>query len=515
MFSHLARLLAVPLLLAAGAGAARGQAPQRTLWVDPVGIDLTDREAREYVLNQPVQRLVITAFLDAQTVFPTRSALFAQMPRYKGKPDVLAAMLALARRDGKSCYLALNCLRWGRPGSSVTGTVFARHPALAARDAQGGFGRPGDGRFASPFNPKVREELLALIEELAERYPSLDGLVLDYRLPAGAVLGYSAVARERYCIATGIDPINVPLNKGPAGEEQVRAWSDWRVQECTGFLRQLSDAFTTRRPSGKVAAVGIANYYRSDPARHLAVPMDWLNWTSPESAHEVFLVAAWDEPANKDLLLHCKELISDTTKPTRLSAVLRPGDASRVAAEFRPLLAQKVQGVVFLLERPEQREEVGHALRDTLPALEHSPLEMELLYLEADLRLEAGVTADLQEPKIDELLDLLRRATGLRLPRDDSVDLKKPVTGSLSMRHMMAWELMDLLARSKAVRGRWFRIGDDYRLVGGAGPPAEEPAPPGPARPSALRYWLTGVGVAILAGTSAWLGWRRLRMRPR
>ncbi len=510
---RLVMLLVVAILLKSG-DEAQGGPVHRTVWVDPTRVNLADESIMAQLFALPVQRLVVTGFVGGETIFATGSPLFATMPRYKGKPDVIAAMLARAKREGKSFYLALDCLRWVPTGGTGP-DLFSRHPELGERDAKRSFGRPGGAKYASPFQHKVRESLRTLIEEVAIRYPMLDGLVLDFRLPSEPLLGYSDGAREAYRDAKGIDPVDVPLGKAPEDLQEAGKWMIWRNQECTSCFRELSDAYRARCPTGKVAAVAAADYYRTPLPTRLAVPMDWLHWTSHEAANEMFLEGNWGEAAHKDGLLYCNELMGNTPKRARLSAILFPTGPDRLEAQLRPLLLQNVQGIVLRVEGPEQLAHADLTLRDTLPRLQRSPLEVDIVFLKADPRLRAGVTADLQEPKIDELLDFLRQATGLRLPRDDNVDLNKPVTGSLSMRHMRAWDLMDLLARSKAVQGRWYRVGDDYRLVGGAPPSPEVPAPPPSPPRRALRYWLAGVGLAVLAGTGAWLAWRRLRMRPR
>jgi hypothetical protein len=100
------------------------------------------------------------------------------------------------------------------------------------------------------------------------------------------------------------------------------------------------------------------------------------------------------------------------------------------------------------------------------------------------------LSVDFKAPKAQEVVDRLRAVTGVELTLDDSVDREQAAFGSLSFRNAPAWVVMEQLAKSKYIQGRWERAGDGYRLIGtvktaqGAGQQAD----PAPLR---ARLWLT------------------------
>lgn len=88
----------------------------------------------------------------------------------------------------------------------------------------------------------------------------------------------------------------------------------------------------------------------------------------------------------------------------------------------------------------------------------------------ADPRLRVKVSFDLKAPLVEDVLHELRQATKVNLSRADDIQNQYAAHGSLSFRSVPAWQVMDTLAKSKRVEGRWEKDGDGYRLVGNGNP---------------------------------------------
>jgi hypothetical protein len=145
----------------------------------------------------------------------------------------------------------------------------------------------------------------------------------------------------------------------------------------------------------------------------------------------------------------------------------------------------------------------GRACAETPPADES-------LRLQADPRLRGELNTDLTGPTVQEVLQRLHEATGLHLTAD-RVDREVPAFGSLSLRNVPAWVVMEQLARSRAVEGWWDEADGGYRLAGTHGVEAPAPQP----RPRGVPFWFVAGNVLLLLTVGVWLLLRqRLRRSP-
>jgi uncharacterized lipoprotein YddW (UPF0748 family) len=486
-----------------------GEPPElhRTFWVDLARTDLNEPAVVKRLLQQPINRLVVPVLTAGQTPFPTVSAPFAQLPRYRNKPDPLPNVLKQAKEQGVAVWFAINCLRWADADTPAEQDILAGQPELAERDHQGGFGRPADGKYASPFHPRVREALRALVQEIAAQYPTLDGIVLECSLPASAVLGYSAAARAAYRAAKKQDLPDWPLAEGPEGAQQAAAWLGWRTTECTNLIRELSSAYRAKAPRGHVAATGWAGWHRAPLAERLAVPSDWLTWVASGAIEEVFLDGDWGEAQAKNLYWASLDLVRRARKPVRLSAILRALEGQAAESALQALLAQNVAGIVVRPGSATNPDAARSLLTETLPHIKPTTVELDETRLKADPRLHAPLTQHLRRPSVGRILSLLREATGLSLSADDLIDPVQPAFDSLVLQNEPAWRVMVLLARSEAVSGHWIQVGSDYHLLG-----STPPHPPGfEVSRSPWRLWLAGISTGLLVVLAAILFSRRLR----
>ena len=122
--------------------------------------------------------------------------------------------------------------------------------------------------FLEPGDPRVRKELVAMVEEIVRTYPELDGVQFDYiRYPdSHPRYGYTPINMERFKNSTGLKKIR----------EGSRAWTDWKRAQVTELLKLLIQSARSVRPEIRVSATGCMSYAR---ALHEAF-QDWPSWVN-------------------------------------------------------------------------------------------------------------------------------------------------------------------------------------------------------------------------------------------
>ncbi len=110
----------------------------------------------------------------------------------------------------------------------------------------------------------------------------------------------------------------------------------------------------------------------------------------------------------------------------------------------------------------------------------------------ADVRVRKKLSFNLPSPKVEDILQKLRLATGVDLVRADDIQNKYWATGSVSYVGVPAWQIMDNLAAYKRVEGRWEKEGTGYRLVRNGNPVVlrEELKNATAASADESRFWL-------------------------
>ncbi len=122
--------------------------------------------------------------------------------------------------------------------------------------------------FLEPGDPRVRKELVAMVEEIVRAYPHLDGVQFDYiRYPdSHPRYGYTENNMERFKKKTGLKVI----------VEGSRVWNDWKRAQVTELLMSLIQKVHSIRPNIQVSATGCMSYVR---ALHEAF-QDWPSWVN-------------------------------------------------------------------------------------------------------------------------------------------------------------------------------------------------------------------------------------------
>jgi uncharacterized lipoprotein YddW (UPF0748 family) len=160
------------------------------------------------------------------------------------------------------------------------------YPELDVPEPDRRFYRMGTrGIYLDPAVPRVRGRLVSTFRDLLERYPSLDGLHLDYirhpgvlpfspgsRFGVGLEFGYGDETRARYRAETGNPD---PIEGAPAGTVRgATAWDDWRRHQVTTLVEEISAASHRLSPDLVVSAAVIPYIDRA----YLSLAQDWKGW---------------------------------------------------------------------------------------------------------------------------------------------------------------------------------------------------------------------------------------------
>ncbi len=123
-----------------------------------------------------------------------------------------------------------------------------------------------DQYFLEPGDPRVREALSTVVEEIIRAYPDLDGVQFDYiRYPdMHPAYGYTKMNVERFKKTTGLKTI----------KEESQAWKRWKRDQVTGLLKHLVKKTRAIRPDIQISTTGLTPYSRA----YLEAFQDWRSW---------------------------------------------------------------------------------------------------------------------------------------------------------------------------------------------------------------------------------------------
>jgi uncharacterized lipoprotein YddW (UPF0748 family) len=123
-----------------------------------------------------------------------------------------------------------------------TTTLLSAQPQWAALNRQGQPVVKNQFHWMNAFDPEVQAWMTRLCLELVRRYPGLAGIQGDDRLPALPVeAGHNPGLLAAYANAHG-------GNAPPAADKDL-AWTQWRADLLTEYLRTLRTALKAAKPS--------------------------------------------------------------------------------------------------------------------------------------------------------------------------------------------------------------------------------------------------------------------------
>ena len=280
------------------------RAPRVALWVpcegsrrvldDPARIPALLADARALGASD----LFVQVYRGGRAWFSSSIADAAplQAARARSGIDPLAKLLADAHAEGLRVHAWVNMLSLAgtrdgpilrRVGPSAVqvdrrGRSVLEYPDLQLPEPDKSWYRMGTPQvWLDPAAPAVAETLAALVAELVARYPSLDGLHLDYirhpdvlpfipgaRFGVGLDFGYSEASRARFQRETGV--------AAPFGGSLDNAdrWDAWRRDRVTEVAARAAAAARAARPDIEVSA---AVWAYADRA-YLSLFQDWRGW---------------------------------------------------------------------------------------------------------------------------------------------------------------------------------------------------------------------------------------------
>lgn len=160
-----------------------------------------------------------------------------------------------------------------------------------------------DQYFLEPGDPRVREELINIVEEIVRTYPKLDGLLFDYiRYPdPTANFGYTPINMKRFKKATGLKTV----------ERKSDAWKNWKRTQVTEFLEMLIKRAHAIRPELHIAATGCMPYARA----YAEAFQDWPMWLDRGLVEFVVMMNYSPDPKEfKEWTVEIKPKITDFSK---------------------------------------------------------------------------------------------------------------------------------------------------------------------------------------------------------
>ncbi len=137
--------------------------------------------------------------------------------------------------------------------------------------------------FLEPGDERVRKYMTGVVETLVKKYPQLDGIHLDYVrypfavpfapgsrfTPPGISYGYEKRNIDAFKKAAGLDIETMEYSR-----ENYRKWDDWRRDQVTSLVRNISIRARKLSPSLEISCSIVPSIERT----YLISFQDWTKW---------------------------------------------------------------------------------------------------------------------------------------------------------------------------------------------------------------------------------------------
>ena len=256
----------------------------------------------DVVDNVKIAALVIPIFDDGRAFYDTQVAPFkGRNANAQADETALRSLLARAQAANVPVYLGVDVLGWQKnderaqwPTTKNSG-IFDRAPELQEINRDFATAPPRGTLYASPFNPKVRSAMTSLTKEIAQQFPTAQGVVFDVRLSREEIVGYSGAARVAAMKELKFDPLDLGLQGKADDVVDVRArrWITWRGAQITALVRDLSKAAKSQNAAHRVLASGLADYASQPDFNALRTGQDWNAWTKNKIVDGALLEGHW------------------------------------------------------------------------------------------------------------------------------------------------------------------------------------------------------------------------------
>jgi len=155
---------------------------------------------------------------------------------------------------------------------SYPGPLLSRNYDLALLGPDGNMIPNNQNEYwLDPSNPKSREIMLSILEEIVKNY-QVDGVQLDYiRYPFqknNNFMGFNAVSRQKFEIETGNSLDKLDKNT-------LRMWNEWKTKQVSLFVKSVSDSLRKIKPNIRISA---AVFGGERQQRLNTIQQDWESW---------------------------------------------------------------------------------------------------------------------------------------------------------------------------------------------------------------------------------------------
>lgn len=358
----------------------------------PAGI----RELVEKLHRANFNMLIPEVFRRGYTIYPSRFT--ERDPEFAGlTSDLLAVLVTEAHRRGMEVHPWIWAFRVKSPGFGDP--VLSKLPALAARSS-----KTTDPRFLSPADPRAREWVYGLVDELTDRY-DLDGLLLDYirydeETPddwiSQTTFGFDYNARH------GLFP-TWPLK--PYSQEWLE-YQLWREEQVNLTVQTIAQKVKAKNPDFQVSA----STFRGERYARLSKMQHWRHWsnnawidfttsmlyTSKTSDLNTWIGWETDNWTRTNLLypilgpLRMVDALTETLDQVEfLDAKNQPGVLIFALAHLKPGMLETLAGGPFRRPAMTPHRSLIHSVRRTLVELDNQYLGP--IHSEADVEGAASV----------------------------------------------------------------------------------------------------------------------------
>ena len=226
--------------------------------------------------------------------------------------------------------------------------------------------------FLEPGDARVNVYSFSIIREVAQKYPDLAGIHLDYiRYPQpvpfvpgsrfndyGLTYGYGEGNVERFKEITGLDPF-----KG-SGRDFYESWDNWKRKNITQFILQVREYLQAQHPHMQLSCAVIPSVER---AYHSAF-QDWPGWIKKNIVDYVILMNyTVDSHWFSMVSAMAQSLGSPESVYIGLGAYLVK-DPQDLEIQYNQLISQGVKGAVFFSYDSLNEEMLGFLKKENRPS---------------------------------------------------------------------------------------------------------------------------------------------------
>ena len=207
----------------------------RGVWVSDVGSDVftTNTNIKECInlcSDLGINTIFLVTYNNAVTKYPSdvmKEYMGIDIDnRYRGR-DIVREFIDAAKPKGIKIVAWFEYGFASVFGDNTGGPIISKYPSWASIDNTGKITERNNFYWLDAFNPEVQKFIKRMMLEVVEKYPDIDGVQGDDRLPAlPSNGGYNNAVKAQYKKETGRD---APVNTRDA------QWMKWRGDKLSDF----------------------------------------------------------------------------------------------------------------------------------------------------------------------------------------------------------------------------------------------------------------------------------------